>query len=180
MNTPDPMRFADDLRKWAEGLQQKAQRYGELQEQLDRTTATAESPDGMVRVTVDSNGVPTELTVTERGRGTDPRALSSALLATMHRAQAQLRDRVSDLTVATVGDDAPGNEIVGQYRERFPDPVEESAPTAQEPTFDVGGITEEEPASRPEEPGQSQPRPSRGEGDGPDDGDDYFGGSVLR
>ncbi|MBK1784315.1 YbaB/EbfC family nucleoid-associated protein [Prauserella cavernicola] len=172
MSAPDPMKFAEDLTRWAQGLEQKAQRYGELQEQLDRTNVTAESPDGTVRVTVDSTGVPTELTITDRGRSADPRALSAALMATMHSAQAQLRDRVSEMTSATVGDDGPGNDIVAQYQERFPDPVEETAP--QPPTMDVGGIDEDTAA--PEEPRPPRRRPTR-----QDDGDDDdFGGPVLR
>lgn len=177
MTAPDPRKLADDLTAWAEGLQRQAQRYGELQEELDRTTASAESPDGMVRVTVDSTGVPTELTITERGRGAEPRDLSAALLATMRRAQAQLRDRVSELTAATVGDDAPGNEIVGQYRARFPDPVEQAAP--EPPTLDVGAIEDDTGSKPAEEPRPPRSRPNRGNQDG-DDGDDYFGGSVLR
>ena len=171
MSAPDPMKFAEDLTRWAQGLEQKAQRYGDLQEQLDRTSVTAESPDGAVRVTVDSTGVPTELAITERGRGADPRALSAALMSTMHRAQAQLRERVSELTSATVGDDGPGNDIVAQYRERFPDPVDE--PAVEPPTFDVGGI--EDDTSRRGEPRPPRRRPTR-----EDDGDDDFGGPVLR
>lgn len=174
MNAPDPMKLAEDLTRWAQGLEQQAQRYGELQEQLDRTNATAESPDGAVRVTVDSTGVPTELTITERGRGADPRALSDALLATMRRAQVALREQVSELTSATVGDDGPGNDIVAQYAERFPDPVEESEPG--EPTRKLGDLEEDtEDTTQPEEPQPPRRRPTQDAED-----DDDFGGPVLR
>lgn len=173
MTAPDPMKLAEDLTAWAQGLQRRAQSYNTLQQQLDSTSVTAQSPDGAVRVTVDANGVPTELTITERGRGADPAALSQALMATLRRAHAQLRDRVSDLTASTVGDDAAASEIVAQYRERFPDPAPESAP---EPTLNVGRIDEETPVRR--EPRPTRRRPTRDRGD--DDGDDIFGGPVLR
>ncbi|WP_075850214.1 YbaB/EbfC family nucleoid-associated protein [Saccharomonospora sp. CUA-673] len=119
---PDPTKLADNLKTWAQGLEQKAARYGELQSRLDATSVTRTSSDGAVRVTVDAKGVPTELTITDRGRGADPQALSAVLMSTMRQAQAELRDRVATLTTETVGDDGPGNDVVAGYRDQFPDP----------------------------------------------------------
>lgn len=183
MSTPDrpsdPMAFANDLTEWAKNLERKAARYSELKGRLDAMSVTAQSPDGMARVTVDSNGVPTELTITERGRGADPAQLSHALTQTMRQAQAKLRDQVAQLTEATVGDDAAGRDIVQNYRERFTEPVVDEPPAPGPRTLNLGAPAEEPAPSRPSEPRPSRPRPSS-DGDDGSDGDDYFGGSVLR
>jgi hypothetical protein len=57
----DPTKAAEELEKWAAGLERRAQRYTQPQQRLDATSATGESPDGAIRVTVDANGVPTEM-----------------------------------------------------------------------------------------------------------------------
>ncbi|GAA1213556.1 YbaB/EbfC family nucleoid-associated protein [Prauserella alba] len=198
--TSDPMKLADDLKQWAQGLQQQAERYGQLQSRLDATSVTRTSPDGVARVTVDSKGVPTELTITDRGRGLDPRELSAALMDTMRRAQAELRDTVADLTVTTVGEDGPASDIVAGYREQFPDPDPgDDDPghggAAQDLSSQLGAIEDDEPAAGPggspeaSHRSESQPepqrpprrptsRPSRDADNGEDD--EGFGGSILR
>lgn len=125
--------------------------------------------------------MPTELTITDRGRGLDPRELSSALMDTMRRAQAQLRDTVADLTAATVGDDGPASDIVAGYRDQFPDPEAEQSGGSGGGMRDLGALEDEtadyadgaEPRDTPRRPG---PRPARDERDDDDD----FGGSVFR
>lgn len=117
-----------ELADWAEKLQQQARRYGELQDQLSNTSVTETSANGGVRITVDSNGVPTELTVTDRAQGMSPAEITSALSQTLARAQARLRDRVSELASSVVGDDEPANNIVQGYKNRFPDPVDQERP----------------------------------------------------
>jgi|SRR5690606_15657467 len=189
---PDPTKLADDLKAWAQGLQQQAERYGELQSKLDATSVTRTSPDGTVRVTVDSKGVPTELTITERGQGAPVRELSAALMATMRQAQAQLRDTVAALTAETVGDDGPGTDIVAGYREQFPDPVEgaigadgaEGTDGTDGGTHDIGALEDEtadyggaEPHDSPTRPTS---RPARDDRREDDDTDDDFGGSIFR
>ncbi|EIE97136.1 YbaB/EbfC family nucleoid-associated protein [Saccharomonospora glauca] len=180
MNTPDPrasdpMKVAQDLTDWAKDLERKAAQYTELQGRLGSVSVSAQSPDGVARVTVDSNGVPTELTITERGRGLDPSQLSRTLMQTLRQAQAKLREEVTQLTLATVGDDAAGRDIVQNYRERFTEPVQEEPPTPQPRTMNLGVPAEEPPAPPRAEPPRPQRRPRSD-----DDGDDYFGGPILR
>lgn len=147
----DPSKAADELDRWAAGLEQKARRYTELQRQLDQTTATASSSDGAVRVTVDANGVPTGIEFSERVRDLDPRRLSAEVMSCLGRAQAELRAQVEELVQDTeLADDEPARNIVSQYRQRFPDPAEESA-------------TDEPPP---------RPRPSTPDRPGDDDWDD--------
>lgn len=133
MINPDPTKAAEELEKWASGLEQRAQRYQDLQRQLDATSATESSPDGAIKVTVDSNGVPTELVLTERTRGMDPAQVSAQIMTCMKRAQARLRQQVQDLVRATVpAEDEPARNLVAQYEQRFPEVPENGGPPRRE------------------------------------------------
>ncbi|WP_181698126.1 hypothetical protein [Nocardia sp. GTS18] len=64
----------------------------------------------------------------------DPSAVAAELMACTQRAQARLRDRVAGLVHDVVGTDEAGTAIVGQYADRFPDPIDsEQAPVAATP-----------------------------------------------
>lgn len=117
----DPGKTAQDLEKWAAGLEQRSRRFTELHERMNSLRVTETSRDGAVRVAVDGNGIPTELTLTERSEGIDPAQLSAELMSCLHRAQASLRAQVEQATNELVGDDEAGAVIVNQYAERFPE-----------------------------------------------------------
>ncbi|WP_024877376.1 YbaB/EbfC family nucleoid-associated protein [Saccharomonospora piscinae] len=156
MLNQDPGEAGEQFERLAAELQRKAQRYTSLRQQLDSAGVTERSPGGEVAVTVDGNGVLTGLDLSERTRGMDPSAVSATIMASLRQAQARLREQVSELVQETVGDDPAGNNIVAQYAERFPDPVDgEDAPGQQS------------------SPG-SPPRPSDR------DDDDFGGGPILR
>ncbi|MBB4686187.1 YbaB/EbfC family nucleoid-associated protein [Amycolatopsis jiangsuensis] len=170
----DPAQAGQEMARWAEQLQRKAQTFQQLQQRMTHLTATATSPDGAVRVTVDSQGVPTELTVTERGRGGDPAALSAQLMACLTSAQTQLSGQVQELVQDTVPEDDPSAErIVGSYRDRFPDQAETEPEAGGTGVLDVGRIEDEEPPSAP-----PPRRPARTDTD--DDEDGWGDQSILR
>lgn len=107
--TPDPAGMDPDqagqaLIGWAEQLQLKARTYRGLQHQMSQLTVTESSTDGMVRVSVDAQGVPTELTLTDRARGADPARLSAELMTCLRRAHSTLAAQVQDLVAASVAD----------------------------------------------------------------------------
>jgi len=54
---------------------------------------------------VDAQGVPTEMTLTDRARGADPARLSAELMTCLRRAQRTLAAQVQDLVTASVQDD---------------------------------------------------------------------------
>ena len=138
------------LAKWAENLQRRADTFQQLQQQMSQLGATVTSSDGTVRVSVDSQGVPTELTVTERGRGGDPAALSQQLMACLKAAQGQLTGQVQELMAATVPGDDGAERIIDSYRDRFPEePVAEPPATASDLKL---GQLEDEPAPPPSRP----------------------------
>jgi DNA-binding protein YbaB len=119
----DPSQAGHALIEWAEQLQRKAQTYRGLQHEMSQLGVTETSADGMVRVSVDAQGMPTELTLTDRARGADPARLSAELMTCLRRAHRTLAAQVQDLVTAFVpdsGDDAAAR-IVASYRDRFPD-----------------------------------------------------------
>lgn len=175
MTEPAPRDPAGDLERWAEGLQRQAQRYNQLQDRMQQTSVTERSGGGEITVTVDANGVLTGLELNERTRSMEPSAVASEVMACTRRAQARLRDQITDLVHDTVGDDRPGNNIAQQYADRFPDPAPEQAAAEAPGHLDIGGLPDEQPPSPQREPQRRPPRP-RAE----DDDDDGFGGSVLR
>lgn len=134
MIASDPRKAAQDLEKWAGELEKRSARYTQLHQRMTALAVTETSTDGAVRVTVDGNGLPTELTVTERGRSVDPARLSAELMACLRRAQATLRAQVEEVTRETVGDDGAGANIVAQYAQRFPDPEAEPSGPPRRPS----------------------------------------------
>src|SRR5438067_3652315 len=107
--TPDFARMAPGqagqaLIGWADQLQRKAEAYRSLHHQMSQLTVTETSTDGMVRVSVDAQGLPTELTLTDRAQGADPARLSAELMTCLRRAQGTLAAQVQDLVTASVPD----------------------------------------------------------------------------
>jgi DNA-binding protein YbaB len=172
--SPDPAKAADELDKWATGLEQRAQRYQQLQQRLDQTSTTESTQDGAIRVAVDSNGVLTRLEFSDRIRELAPSRLAAEVMACMQRAQATLRGRVEELVHATVPiDDEPARNLIAQYQQRFPDPSEDAAERTTEHEFSLGAI-EDEPTDAAPQPS----RPRHSPEDHPDD--DWDDESPLR
>ncbi len=126
MISADPTKAAEELEKWAAGLEKKARGYTQLQERLDETSVTAAVRQGAIVVTVDSNGVPTRLELTERARELPAGQLAEEIMGCMRQAQARLREQVRALVADTVpADDEPARNLVGQYERRFPGVIDE-------------------------------------------------------
>lgn len=182
MISADPAKAADELDKWAAGLEQKARQYTELRQRMDGTSASESSSDGAVRVTVDANGVPTDIELSERIRDLAPGRLSAEIMSCLRRAQARLRAQVEDLVAATVpADDEPARNIVADYRQRFPDPAEESdgSDGSDESESDGGGRLGSIEDDGEENGAAAQPPPHRSTVDHPAD-DDWDDESPLR
>ncbi|TLG08678.1 YbaB/EbfC family nucleoid-associated protein [Nocardia cyriacigeorgica] len=126
----DPSRAADDLTQWAQNLERKAQQYQALHGRMAAMTVTETSDGGRVTVTVDGNGLPTDIRFSDGIRGVGPAALSAELMTCLHRAQARLRREVTATVQDVVGEDEAGARIIGQYAERFADDDTEPEPEA--------------------------------------------------
>ncbi|MEU8901209.1 YbaB/EbfC family nucleoid-associated protein [Nocardia sp. NPDC048505] len=166
----DPMQAAEDMGRWAEELERKAQQYQDLHTRMTGVSITETSPDKRVSVTVDANGITTDITLGAASKGMNPSALAAELMACTRRAQARLRTQVADLVHDTVGTDPAGEAIIGQYANRLP-PLD--LPTTPEPqTYQPEPATYTPP---PPEPGARKPdRDLMVTPDEPDEDDLYF------
>jgi hypothetical protein len=176
MVSSDPAAAAQEFARLAADLELKAQQYEQLRGRMTALAITEESRDGRVRVTVDANGVPTDITLTDRARGVDPAALSAQIMSCLTTAQARLRDQVTGLVHSSVGDDSAGEMVIGQYTQRFPAP-EAPADTPQPPAW----APPAPPPPAPAEPAPADSGPARGKWrdevvtpDEPDEDDLYF------
>jgi len=175
-NPPDPVQSLDN---WSAQLQRKAQRYGQFQHRLDELAVTRTSDDGRVRIEVDSNGVPTDITLTDRAKGVEPAELTRAINTTLQAAQAQLRTEVESLAGEIIGDDQPVNNILSQYQARFPDLEQSDDAAAPENTELRIGELDDEPAEPDTAQPEPQPPPKRRNRDGDDWDDDWDGRSIF-
>jgi hypothetical protein len=151
----DPAKAAEELEKWAAGLEKKAQGYTRLQERLDATSASAVGREGAIRVTVDANGVPTQLDLTERARELHSGQLAAEIMGCMRQAQARLREQVRGIVADTVpADDEPARNLVTQYEQRFPGEVSDDH--AEDDDMRIGELDDDQPP-----PEQPQPRQAR-------------------
>jgi DNA-binding protein YbaB len=125
----DIARAEEQMRRLVAETGAKAARYEDMHRQVGTVSATERSVDGMVLVTVDSNGVPVKLWIAERARDLPASRLSAEILATMRAAQAKITDQVAQIMRATVGpDEATANALLQTYRDRFPELQPEFAP----------------------------------------------------
>ncbi|MFI7525557.1 YbaB/EbfC family nucleoid-associated protein [Nocardia salmonicida] len=178
----DPSRAAEELAQFAADLEQKAQRYGELQGQMAMTSASASSVGGRVSVTVDSTGVPTAIGLGPGTRSMDPDALSAEILACMRKAQVNLRSEVADLVSRVVGEDPAGASILDILAERFPNVEAESVVehVPPQPTYalpSAGSAPASQSTREPTVPGTFSRKPDRDQvvtPDEPDEDDEYF------
>lgn len=170
----DGHRTEQELRRWAADAQAKAERYQEMQTQVAEVTVTESSRDDVVRVTVGSSGLVTDLRISDRSREMSGAELADLVLTTMRRAQSKITGMVADVMQRTIGDDpAAMASVVESYQRRFPEPEPEPEPVAHTGDEDlrIGELTDETPRTPPAKPPQ-RPRPK-------DDDEDEWGDPTI-
>jgi hypothetical protein len=80
-------------------VEQERERYHELLQLLGAAQATASTSDESVSVTVNSDGITTNVELTEGIRGKSPQLLSADLMACLDQARTAVRRQVEDLVV---------------------------------------------------------------------------------
>jgi DNA-binding protein YbaB len=123
----DPDEAQRKLDQWAEGLENKAQRYAAAQERTEQLRLTASSSDGAVKVTVGADGGVTDLEFGTKARTYPLEELSRQILATMHQAQSGIANQVAEVMQETLGDEDQETRslMIGTLRSRFPEMEEE-------------------------------------------------------
>ena len=170
MTTGAPM-FGGDLestrarlRELAAHAEQRTQQFAQVRDQIEGITVTEQSTSGAVRVTVQSSGVLTDLTLTDAISRMRPDQVAAEVMGCIRKAQSRIADRVTTVVDENVpSDDPAARRIVEGFREQFPAPDPEPDPVTQDLRF---GPAEPDPAppaapSRPARP----PRPYRDDDD---------------
>jgi DNA-binding protein YbaB len=116
----DPDQMQQRVSQWARGFADTAANAKVMRARVEQIQASALSPDGAVRVTVDSHGVLTDLAFTDAIRDMRPPELAAQVMACLRRAQQQLAPKVREAMLATVGGEQQlVDNVVSSYRERF-------------------------------------------------------------
>lgn len=169
-----PEQVERQLEEWARQAEQKAERYQQMGAAVSAVGATESSPDGMVKVTVNSSGAISNLELSDRISEHRGAEVAAQIMACMQRAQGRLAAQVAEAMQATIGDDRSTiDTVVAGYQQRFPEPVVQQA----DPNAGYHRIGELADDDEPPPPRRPQPRPPTRRAD--EDDDDDGGGSVL-
>ena len=113
------------LDSWVSQVNAQAERSVELSRRVAALTGSAESRDGVVRVTVGSAGQVEALSLDDRVRDRSGREIAEEILSVMRAAQADLSGKAAEQVRATVGEDSEtGRAVLGSFEGRFPAPRE--------------------------------------------------------
>lgn len=120
----------DSAEQWASDWEARAREQlfnaQEMAARVSDLKATAENRDRTVSVTVEANGVPTTIKLSEAVSGWHPDRISTEILATMAKAQAKLTVAVTQVAEETVGADSEtGRAVLSTYHNRFPAPPDD-------------------------------------------------------
>lgn len=133
--------------EWAQGFADKAAKVKVMRAQVEQIQACASSPDAAVRVTVDSRGVLTDLTFTDKIREMRPPELAAQVMACLRRAQQQLAPKVREAMQATVGGEQQLlDNVVASYHQRFGAEATPPSSTADPGVLRLGAV---DPPPRP-------------------------------
>src|ERR1041384_1238372 len=115
-SAPDAARMIDD---WERNAVEKAARFKELAEQVEQVTITESV--GAVQVTVDHNGLPTDMAMTDDVLELSPAEIAATVMAAIRKAQPRYPHRLAEILADTVGEDDPAaRHILARAEESFP------------------------------------------------------------
>jgi hypothetical protein len=127
-----------------------------LHERLAQLSITETSRDGMVKVTVSTDGLMTDLVLKDRWHPPSLPELAEQIMDCLSRAQARIPDLVRQAMTESVGaPDAGAHLVLNDARNRFPEPAppppdERTRHPADE--LRIGQDVNEPPPARPERP----------------------------
>ena len=146
----DPDEMQRRVTQWAQGFADQAAQAKVMRAQVEQIRAAATSPDGAVRVTVDSHGVLTDLAFIDKICEMRPPELAAQVMACLRRAQQQLAPKVREAMLATVGGQPQlVDNVVSSYRERFGEDFSQPSSAADPVMLGLGAIDEDNPPPSP-------------------------------
>lgn len=119
----DAARMLDD---WERKATEKAGRFKQMAEQVEQVSITESVADGAVTVTVDHNGLPTDIAMTDAVRAMEPAEIAANVMAAIRKAQSRYPEHLARILADTVGNDDPAaRHILAKAAESFPAPDDE-------------------------------------------------------
>ncbi|MER5391301.1 YbaB/EbfC family nucleoid-associated protein [Saccharopolyspora sp. NPDC002686] len=181
------------VREWQEKAEEKAEKFGRMQQQIQQISVTESSKDGAVQVTVGSGGMLEALQLSEAASNRPMAKLGAEIMRTVQAAQAKIPEMMQQAVADTVGlEDTAAQHVLGQARKYFPEPPEdeqepERAGHLREMQVSIEDDYEEPqrrqpptPPQRPAAPPREQQPPTRRRPADDFDDDDFGSGSFLR
>jgi DNA-binding protein YbaB len=163
------------LSQWEQSIRQRAERYQNMAERVQGLSITETSKDGLIRLTIGSNGILSSVDIAEPAREKRMADVSAEIMRTLQRAQSRIPELLQQAMAETIGtQDETANVLFAEAKKNFPAPPAEDTPppVATELRF---GIDDDEPAPPPRSAPSAPPRRPRR----PDDDDDFGGGSIY-
>ncbi|MEU4803104.1 YbaB/EbfC family nucleoid-associated protein [Actinosynnema sp. NPDC023587] len=168
------------LEQWQANIEQKARRYQEMAELVQGQSITETSKDGLVRLTIGSNGILTNLEIAEQASGKRMAEVSAEVMRTLQRAQSRIPELLQQAMAETIGtQDETANVLFGEAKKNFPAPPAEDVPPPPRRELDFGVEDEPSPPARHRRPPTPPPPAHRPPARGPEDDDDFGGRSFL-
>ena len=161
----DTVRMIDN---WERNAEEKAARFQAMSERVEQISITESVAGGAVSATVGSNGIPTDISMTDKVREMPPQEIAANVMAAIRKAQSRYPARLAEILAETVGEDDPaGQHIVTTAERNFPPPPDDEADDEDPMRF--SDIEEED---RPQKPARDENRPQTPRPAAPDDDDD--------
>ncbi|MEU5694483.1 YbaB/EbfC family nucleoid-associated protein [Actinosynnema sp. NPDC020468] len=166
------------LAQWQQDIQRKAESYQEMATRVQALSITEQSRDGLVRLTIGSNGILTHLEIAEGAREKRMAEVSAEVMRTLQKAQSRIPELLRQTMSETIGTaDQTANTLFEEARKNFPAaPAEEppAPPVHRELRFGIEDDRPQPPAPAPPPPPARRPH-RRAD----DEDDDFGGGSIL-
>jgi DNA-binding protein YbaB len=119
---------------------EQVRRAQQIREQAGRISVHHRSADGAVEVTVDANGVLTDLAFTETVRRIPHQHLGRVVLTCLHEARSRVGPQYEQIVRLSGADEGAIARMVGRYRESHPERFgAEPKPAARAPEDDDFG-----------------------------------------
>ncbi|WP_433274782.1 YbaB/EbfC family nucleoid-associated protein [Actinosynnema sp. CS-041913] len=165
------------LEQWQTNIEQKAERYQQMAERVQGLSITEASKDGLVRLTIGSNGILTNLEIAEAAGGKRMAEVSAEVMRTLQRAQSRIPELLQQAMTETIGtQDETANVLFNEAKKNFPAPPQDDPPAPPVNREIRFGIEDDhQPPPPPPPPPTTRRPPARR----PDDEDDFGGQSFL-
>ncbi len=170
------------LEQWQSNIEQKAARYQQMAELVQGQSITETSKDGLIRLTIGSNGILTNLEIAEQAGGKRMAEVSAEVMRTLQRAQSRIPELLQQAMADTIGtQDETANVLFSEAKKNFPAPPQEDTPPPVNQELRFGIEDDYQPPHSPQPPPPQAPPPAarRPPARRPDDDDDFGGQSFL-